>query len=178
MSPPGRGMYNRWKVPPVRVPELVACVFRSMDGHRSRVALQSSQSNKCCSLNNSGLDLRRGPWCWENTAHWYGLRAGGHDPDGGTIKKKMRGDDRSSERSPFSVLADRPPPLGVGSFQEEWTLFTSVIAHFPPTSGPWFFKKSKNFETVGKINYYQEFSGLCGISWVCQMFPDENIIIK
>lgn len=74
-------------VPPLTVLEPVVCV--QIDGQTQipRVTLQSSQSNKCCSLNNSGLNLHCGLRCWENTTHIYGCRAGGHIPDRGTIKE-------------------------------------------------------------------------------------------
>lgn len=121
LSPPGKEMYNWWSVSPVRVPERVVCV--QIDGQTEipRVTVQASQSNKCCSLNNSGLDLRCG--LATNTTHGYGFRAGGRDPDGGTIKKwKGLPITRKNLFSSSSVEADLPPPRG--------SLFPGRMTHF------------------------------------------------
>lgn len=68
------------------------CSDRWTDRRSPPVTVQASQSNKCCSLNNSGLDVHCGlAATTPNTTRGYGFRAGGHDPDGGAIKK-MKGD--------------------------------------------------------------------------------------
>lgn len=152
MSPPGKEMYNRWNVPPVRVPERVVCV--QIDGRTQipRVTLQSSQSNKCCSLNNSGLDLHHGLACWENTTHGYDFRAGGHDPWWRDDWKKERW--WIMRKKLFSGLERAggggwgTPPL-VEYFQEKWLVFTSVMAHFPPTPGLWFPRNPNTFRLLG-----------------------------
>lgn len=119
------------------------CVCVQIDGRTQipRVTLQCSQSNKCCSLNNSGLELHHGLGCWENTTHKdMILEQEVMIPDGGTIEK---GEMMDNEKEPlFRSWACwrrwlRDAPL-VDYFQEKSLVFASVIAHFPPTPGLWF----------------------------------------
>lgn len=65
----------------------LCCVCVEIDGQTEipPVTVQASQSNKCCSLNNSGLDLHCGLATTTPTPPADMVLE--HDPDGGIIKK-------------------------------------------------------------------------------------------
>lgn len=156
ISPPGKEMYNQWNVPPVRVLEWVVCV--QIDGQTQipRVTLQSSQSNKCCSLNNSGLDLHHGLACWENTTHGYDFRVGGHDPWWRDDWKKREMMDNEKEPLFRSWACSRrwlrdASPGGVfpGKMTRSYFCNCTLSSHTRTVVS----KKSRHFQTVGMINY-------------------------
>lgn len=166
MSPPGKEMYNRWNVPPVRVLERLVCVFRSMDGHRSPEWLYSPVK-----VTNVVAWIIQ---AWICTMDWPVEKTPPTDMilerevmihDGGTIEKRERW--WIMRKNLFSGLERAggggwgTPPL-VGYFQEKWLVFTSIIAPFPPTPGLWFPRNPDTFRLLGwsTINASLDFSSI------------------
>lgn len=101
-----------------------------------RVTIQASQSDKCCSLNNSRLDLR-----------WWLATTTPTPPTDVVLEqeatilmeeqsKQWEEITNNQKESPFRPLGCRLTCHHPGAV-DEWSSLTSVIVHLPPTSGPW-----------------------------------------